>query len=204
MSLNKRFQVVQNLYDIATVKWKAPVTFSALNQYPTGKRIPVEYHKNETYYGLPFTIQNKINVSEFVDKFVDKSNDSLFKYSKKFVGGDCISPIIFAIKEFLDLPTSFLSADFLQYEKDDIIPLGRFASHRRLVQLEKVSSFSKQDYYESYSLLQVGDILSTYFPHTRMVTGKPHIVRFSNGLIDGDNSYVVLVENKSTLAMSVI
>ncbi len=199
-----RENVVKRMYDMATVKWTPAIEFydTFVRERPKGVKPRATFKPGSMYYGLPYTQRNRATVEKFSSEI--KNNVlSEPKNIKEIWGADCVAAVDYALSKYIPLPVMNLTPDFI-WDRNKFTLLGNLKIEGTENSSEALKKhYTEQEIYEAYAQLQKGDVLSTHYQkgaHTRMVSGSTHVSRNGDGLIDPQDSYIIISETSSALA----
>lgn len=197
-----REKAVKRMYNMATIKWVPAVGFGSMYASLVKSNSKVIHPQGSENYGLPYTQRNRATL----EKFADEIKDGVLSVPDNITemwGVDCTGSVDYAISKFVPLPVMYLTPDFI-WDRNKFTLLGNLKIDGRENSSEALKqNYSAQEVYEAFAQLQIGDILSTHCQkgaHTRLVTGRTHVVRDGDGLVDPESSYVIITETSSGLA----
>ena len=197
--------VIDYMLKMANIAWTPKETFT-INWKNEG-RYPVNllFEKGQTYHGVTYS-----NTKGTLDEFEQYSDDGVFEpnspYYEEIVGNHCASSIVMAYQQLIDFqfegslkpnPKRGVAVKTVGNLK---IPANVFGT--KWDALDLLAYNSKNDVMEAYALLDAGD--TVFFlskrksGHIRMVYSKSDVVRFENGEIDPENSFVHCIEQTNS------
>lgn len=205
IDVNKvRENVVKRMYDMATVKWTPAVEFydTHVRDRSKGVKPRATFKPGSMYYGLPYTQRNRATVEKFASEI--KNNVlSAPQNIAEIWGADCVAAVDYALSKYIPLPVMNLTPDFI-WDRNKFTLLGNLKIEGTENSSEALKKhYTEQEIYEAYAQLQKGDVLSTHYQkgaHTRLVSGSTHVSRNGDGLIDPQDSYIIISETSSALA----
>ena len=202
---NLRLNIMYNMYDLATIKWKPSKTMKPIASTSQGwKTISGQYLSTSYYYGVPYTQRNRASVSRFKSKLdsngvytvlEDESGDQ----SLDTIGNDCTSSVFLSYSKFIPLVFNADTADYVRNktifklvdnlqmnQKDEIDSNIVFL---KIVQKyedagnseERSKELASQEIYKAYSKLKIGDFFVHYITgdvgqnHVAYVSGNARV-----------------------------
>jgi len=201
---NYRQVVMDYMMKMADYEWTPKETFSIKWKNAGDFGVDLTYEKGKIYHGMTYS-----NTKGTLDEFEQFIEDGAFvhnsEYYEEIVGNHCSSSMDMAYQQILDFPyyggicPSPIRGTMLKYTGDIQMPpksYGKFdVSDLWIIN-------SKKTVMEAYAQLDMGDVLYFFSKvrtgHLRMVSKPAEVVRFENGEIDPDNSYIYTVEQTNT------
>ena len=198
-----REQIVQRMYDQATVKWSPTVTFTDTHaRMPDGRKPRAVFEPGQVYYGLPYTQRNRVTVEKFASEIRDgklAAPEELFEVW----GADCVGTVDYSLSKYIPLPMMNLTPDFI-WDRNHFKLLGNLKIDGTAGSSSYLKNkYSPQEIYEAYAQLQKGDVTCTHWEkgaHARLISGNTHVVRNWDGIIDPVESYFIITEISSNLS----
>lgn len=205
----KRDKVVQTMYDMAMVEWKVSQTLyhdctCSLNACHGA------YTAGMTYVGLPYNHKGG-NLERL--EYCKDENDVMYPWVYEqgafdgfdiYVGNDCSTAILhswWTVSNSVDfMRTRFQMPNYRGMELG-IVPVGDWAWDEELdtyKSLPYIEASGEQAVYESYAEMRKGDVIF-YNPqdvggHTKMAATDPVVVRYQDGTINPELSYILTHE----------
>ncbi len=204
-----RDKVEQAMYDMGTVEWK--VSQSLYHDCTCSLSVcHGAYTAGMTYIGLPYN--HKGGNLERIQYCLDENNvmypwvyeSGAFDGFDIYVGNDCSTAILHAwwtVSNSVDfMRTRFQMPSYRGLELG-VVPIGDWAWDQDLGTYNSrpyIEASDEQTVYESYALMHKGDAIF-YNPedvggHTKMVASEPVVVRYQDGTINPELSYVLTDE----------
>ena len=197
---NYRQVVMDYMMKMANITWTPKETFSI--KWKGEPRFPINlvYEKGKTYHGMTYT-DTKGTLDMFEQLLEDGEMTPNSEYYDECFGNHCSASMIMSYQQVLDFPFRGLCKP--NSARGTMLKLvGNLHQPtefgRNYDSLDVWNANSKKDVMEAFALLDMGDIV--YYSnkhksgHARMVSRPSEVVRFENGEIDPENSYVITVE----------
>ena len=197
---NYREVVKEYMLRMANVEWTPKETFPIKWKGEPRFKIELVYEKGKTYHGMTYT-----ETKGSLDLFEQLLEDGVFTPNSEFYeecfGNHCSASMDMAYQQVVDFPylggvkPNKMRGTMLKLVGNLKIPT-EFGS--RYDSLDVWNANSKKDVMEAFASVDTGDIM--YYcdkhksGHARMVSRPSEVVRFDNGEIDPENSYVITVE----------
>lgn len=199
--VNLRQMVVDYMYAMANVKWKAGTTID----YSKKGASSLKYESGKTYLGIAYN-NNKTGLEKFASTINSAQvfNPSTTDWDQ-MPGNSCATSIEHAWQQVSTTVEYGWSYDMMPYfSYSGVIGIGDIdwsiynGKHTATI----IDRTPEQVVYEAYALMLPADCLVRYLDtggHALMVTKNPTIVRKSDGSIDPDNSFLYLTDQNNTL-----
>ena len=190
-----RKQVLDYMRSMSEIEWIAEedVDLSVI-------RKPLYYTKGEKYYGTIYNTNEGVDLETFAKHVVDGVFKGPFT-KKECPGNHCTSTILISWRKFGDKNTAHWTVDMMPQCKTGILPLGNFSWNDDDTRtIDMVERTDADTLYEAFALMQEADaILYCFGPtgHARMIV-ENHVIRDENGKINGDESYIISIEQTSS------
>lgn len=185
---------------MADVEWTPKETFSIGWKGEPRFKVDLTYEKGKTYHGVTYT-DTKGNFDMFEQLLDDGKFTPNSPYYEECFGNHCSSSMDMAYQQCFDFP--YTGTVKPNTQRGTMLKLcGNlkqptvFGNNYDAKDVWEINS--KNDVMEAYASMNTGDIL--YYSnkhksgHARMVSLPAEVVRFDNGLIDPENSYIYTVE----------
>ncbi len=197
---NYRQVVKDYMLRMANIEWTPKRTFSVKWKGEQRFGINLTYEKGVKYHGVTYT-----DTKGTLDLFEQCLEGGTFtpnsEYYEECFGNHCSSSMDMAYQQILDFPYTGLVKPNPQ--RGTMLALANGLKLPTVFGVNYDSSDvwdinSKNDVMEAFASLDTGDII--YYSdkhksgHARMVSLPSEVVRFDNGMIDAENSYVICIE----------
>jgi len=199
---NPRQIVIDYMRKMATVEWVASETWTTTWKNEGNYKVNLKYYKGKTYYGLPYS-----NCGTDFNCFMEYVEDGVFTpnshYHEELVGNHCSYSMVRSYQQVLNFTgTGTLKpSSTSQRGKMLMFPAGsgleKPVKDDNWYSADLLKHNGMQKSFEAFALLDAGDMLykhTTGAGHTRMVAGKPEVVRKADGTINHNKSYVTVIE----------
>ncbi len=199
-----------------TVEWYTPETFEA-----TTSVSKFTFTQYEPYAGIPYTGANaslygflaymNLNTGRFlIDELVgNQTTKATGEIVQSMVGASCSGTAAWAILAVANSIHGRFQCYYMVY-KNGWLPLGdyrypfstttEFGRSPATDTVQIAADAGTDVMFDAYSLLQPADVLVVQdmnkMGHTMMATSVPVIVRTENGKIDGEQSYVLIQDQR--------
>ena len=197
-----RENIVKRMYDLATIKWKAPVTFH--NTHTIGSNtsaIRATYEVGKIYYGTPYTQINRGTLEKFASKIDNNGTLSEPEDILQVWGNDCGTSVSYSVSKYIPMYTICGTVNSV-WDRNKTTLLGNLSIDGKQMSTESLKNiYTAQQIYEAYAQLQKGDVITTHYKsntHIRLISGNTHVVRNGDGTIDPDASYVIRTDISSS------
>lgn len=197
---NYRKIVKDYMMKMAMVEWTPKESFDIKWKGDPRFKIELRYEKGVTYHGITYT-DTKGNFDMFEQLLENGVFTPNSEYYEECFGNHCSSSMDMAFQQCFDFPYT-----------GTVKPNSRRGTMLKLCgNLKQPTVYgdgydaadvwainSKNDVMEAFASVDTGDIL--YYSdkrksgHARMISLPAEVVRFDNGLIDPENSYIYTVE----------
>lgn len=194
-------QIVKNyMLEMANLEWSPKETFSIQWKDASRFKIDLTYEKGVKYHGVAYTYTQGC-LDEFLQNFEDGEFQPNSVYYEECVGNNCSSSMNKAFQLLIDIPfRGALKPNSLRGKQ--IALCGNLkvptAYGNGYDSYDVFNENSKKDVMEAYATVDAGDIIyhtnKRKSGHTRMVSLPSEVVRFENGEIDPENSFVFCIE----------
>ncbi len=197
---NYRQIVKDYMLKMANITWTPKETFSIKWKGEPRFKIDLTYEKGVTYHGMTYC-----DTKGTLDMFEQLLDGDVFtansEYYDECFGNHCSASMDMAYQQILDFPyTGTVKPNpqrgtMLKLTGNLVLPTV-YGSGYDSADIWAINS--KEAVMEAYAELDTGDIL--YYSnkhksgHARMVSLPAEVVRFENGVIDPENSYIYTVE----------
>lgn len=197
---NYRKIVKDYMMKMADVEWTPKETFSIKWKGEPRFKIELTYENGKTYHGITYT-DTKGNFDMFEQLLEDGIFTPNSEYYEECFGNHCSASMDMAFQQCFDFPYAGTVKPNPQrgtmlklcgnLKQPTVYGAGYDAADVWAIN-------SKNDVLEAYATMDAGDIL--YYSnkhksgHARMVSLPAEVVRFENGVIDPENSYIYTVE----------
>ena len=198
---NYRQVVKDYMMEMANVTWTPKETFSIKWKGEQRFKINLTYEKGKTYHGMTYT-----ETKGCLDLFNQLLEDGQFTPNSEFYeecfGNHCSASMDMAYQQIIDFPyaggvkPSPARGTMLALANGLKLPYDLIGQRYDSADVWLVNS--KNAVMEAFAAVDMGDIM--YYcdkhksGHARMVSRASEVVRFENGEIDPENSYVICVE----------
>jgi len=198
-----RQAAVNHMKKMASVQWKAAATMDLREKFPSWG-ISVYYVKGVTYYGLPYT-----NLHSTFQEFIDEiAPDGVFGSDEssweRIIGAQCCTSVLNALQQFTNTVEGETHVFIPDFDTCQVKKLGNYKSVSKTTS-ETIKENDEQTMYESYALLQTGDVFVKRVNganHIGIVAKNATVVRDSSGKIDPSKSFIVTMEQASSFDSS--
>ena len=185
---------------MANITWTPKETFSIKWKGEQRFKINLTYEKGVTYHGMTYT-DTKGTLDMFEQLLENGELTPNSEYYEECFGNHCSASMIMAYQQIIDFP--FIGLCKPNDQRGTMLKLVNDLHQptefgRNYDSLDVWNANSKNDVMEAFASLNTGDIV--YYSnkhksgHARMVSLPSEVVRFENGEIDPENSYVICVE----------
>ena len=197
---NYRKIVKDYMLKMANITWTPKETFSIKWKGEPRFKIDLTYEKGVTYHGMTYC-----DTKGTLDMFEQLLEDGVFTASSEFYdecfGNHCSASMDMAYQQCFDFPyTGTVKPNpqrgmMLKLVGDLKLPTAYGTAYDSA---DVWAINSKNDVMEAFAKVDTGDIL--YYSdkhksgHARMISLPAEVVRFDNGLIDPENSYIYTIE----------
>ena len=202
---NYRQVVKDYMKKMSDITWTPNETFSVKWKGDAKFGINLTYEKGVTYHGVTYT-----DTKSSLDLFEQCLEDGVFTPNSEFYeecfGNHCSSSMDMAYQQILDFPYTGLLKPNPQRGTMLALVNGLKMPTEYGINYDAADVWaanSKNDIMEAFACLDSGDII--YYSdkhksgHARMVSLPSEVVRFDNGLIDPENSYVICIEQTNQI-----
>ena len=196
---NYRQIVMDYMMKMANFEWTPKETFHIKWKNAGDFGVDLVYEAGKTYHGITYS-NTKASLDEFEQFFEDGKFVPNSEYYEEIIGNHCSSSMGLAYQQLLDFPyyggiapcpergSMLKYTGNLKYPKD----FGKFDVS------DLWNLHSKKEVMEAYADVDMGDVLYFFSKvrtgHLRMISKPAEVVRFENGEIDPDNSFIYTIE----------
>ncbi len=193
-----REYVVNYMRNMATIEWTPKTTFYLYGKYQAWKYNLI-YEKNKKYYGLPFLVDSKGSMQEFlanVDNGVYVGGTS----AHDCIGNACYDAVYMSLIQVCPSITFKSTEDMLPKNNTGFVAIGDWNSNLTKRDTSVIiENTSTEIMCKAYAQLRPGDVLMKHIVvqdagHARIVSGKAHVVYTEYNTIDITKSYVTTIE----------
>ncbi|MBQ7968218.1 MAG: hypothetical protein IJ292_00140 [Clostridia bacterium] len=197
--------VLGYMMKMAQVKWTPDVDMNVVMKKSYDYKAALEYKAGVTYYGMPYT-DTKCGLDAF-EQFV---KDGVFSYESHYfddlIGNHCSSSMARAFQQLISngnmggTKPQKSYAGIFKFPNDIKIPYELYGDAYDSFDIWNHNSKAK--IYEAYGMMKPGDVIyfskKTGSGHVRMVSQESIIVYDEYGMIDGEKSEVIVIEQTNT------
>ncbi|MBQ7968217.1 MAG: hypothetical protein IJ292_00135 [Clostridia bacterium] len=193
-----REYVVNYMRNMATIEWTPKTTFLLYGKYQAWK-YNLTYKKGEKYYGLPFLVDSKGSMQEFlanVDNGVYVGGTS----AHDCIGNACYDAVYMSLIQVCPSITFKSTEDMLPKNNTGFVAIGDWNSNLTKRDTSVIiENTSTEIMCKAYAQLRPGDVLMKHIVvqdagHARIVSGKAHVEYTEYNTIDITKSYVTTIE----------
>jgi len=193
--------VLDYMMKMSQVKWTPDVDMNVCMKKAYDFSAKLEYKQGETYYGMPYS-DTKMGLDAF-EQFV---KDGVFSFESHYfddiIGNHCSSSMAVAFQQLISnggvggtKPQKWYPGIF-KFPNDIKIPYEYYGD--RYDSYDIWDHNPKVKIYEAYAMMKPGDVIyfckKTGSGHVRMVSQESIVVYDEYGMIDGEKSEVIVIE----------
>ena len=197
--------VMDYMLKMANVEWTPKEDFSITWKNEGKYPVNLVFEKGQTYHGI--TYSNTKGTLDLFEQFVEDGKfDPNSPYYEEVIGNHCSSSIAMAFQQLIAFP---YEGSFKPNERRGLM-VSKMVGNLRIPSeygikwdaLDVFNTNSKKDVMEAYAAVEMGDLIffctKRKSGHIRMAYSKSDVVRFENGEIDPDNSFVHCIEQTNS------
>lgn len=190
--------VVDYMREMATLEWTPKTTFQLYGKYQAWK-YNLTYEVGQKYYGLPFLVDSRGSMQEFVGHL----EDGVYvggTSAHDCIGGACYDAVYVSLIQACPSIKFKSTEDMLPKNNTGLVAIGDWDINLSKRDTPEIIQGTQTDVMgKAYAELEPGDVLLKHVVvqdagHARIVSEKPHIVYTSFNTIDISRSYVTAIE----------
>ena len=195
--------IVDYMRSMSAVKWSPSENFDLSGDHGSWG-VNLKFKKGATYTGLPYT-----RAFSDLETFSQYISDGVYygpcgSYDT-MPGNNCSSACDLAWRQYLNSTTEATYTYVPGYGNKYIVRVGKYEYPSNNRDTYAIIAANSQDViFEAYALCNPADAIvkwsnSKSAGHARMISGKPVIMRNSQGIINGGRSYLTVIEQTNKL-----
>lgn len=193
--------VLNHMFKMSQVQWTPDEDMNVCMRKSYDFNASLQYKKGTTYYGMPYS-DTKCSIDAF-EQFLKDGVFSFFShYYDDIIGNHCSSSMARAFQQIIPnggvggtKPCKWYPGVF-KFPNDIKIPYDKFGDSYDSYDIW--DNNPKTKIFESYAMTKPGDVIyfskKTGSGHVRMVSQEPIVVYDEYGMIDGEKSEVIVIE----------